>query len=165
MFRSRCVGLCALLAYSAAALLGQSKRGVIAGAVLDTTGAVVPGAKVTLTNVATNVTLNSQTNEVGAFTFPSLPVGEYNLRVEKEGFKPALRTAITVNAASSVRLDITLEVGAAAQAVEIRADAIVLQTDSAKSSTTITNKLVDELPLVVGGALRSVFDLANLVPE
>lgn len=165
MFRSRCVGLCALFAYSAAALLGQSERGVIAGAVLDTTGAVVPGAKVTLTNVATNVTLNSQTNEVGAFTFPSLPVGEYNLRVEKEGFKPALRTGITVNAASSVRLDITLEVGAAAQAVEIRADAIVLQTDSAKSSTTITNKLVDELPLVVGGALRSVFDLANLVPE
>ncbi|MGH9721193.1 MAG: carboxypeptidase regulatory-like domain-containing protein, partial [Bryobacteraceae bacterium] len=146
-------------------LYAQSERGAIAGAVLDPTGAVVPGAKITVTNQNTNLAIQTTANDSGLFTVPSLPVGDYSVRVEKEGFKPSLHTGIAVNAATTVRADITLEVGTAQQAVEVKADAIQLQTESARASSTITNKLVDELPLVVGGALRSVFDLAILTPE
>ncbi|MBI3210016.1 MAG: TonB-dependent receptor [Candidatus Solibacter usitatus] len=148
-----------------AMLFAQSDRGTISGTVSDSTGAIVPGAKITVTNQATNVAVTMLTNETGAFAAPSLSVGDYSVRAEHQGFRPSVRTGIVLNAASSVRADITLEVGAAQQAVEIKADAIQLTTDSAKSSSTITNKLVDELPLVVGGALRSPFDLAILTPE
>jgi hypothetical protein len=62
---------------------------------------------------------------------------------------------ITIPPPSSVRADFTMEVGSAQQTVEVMADAVRLQTDNAKSATTITQKLVDDLPTVVGGALRS----------
>src|SRR5438067_13362970 len=65
----------------------------------------------------------------------------------------------------SVRVDGKLEVGLAAQAVEVSASAISIATEDAKISVTVNNKLVDELPLVVGGAMRSPFNLANLTPE
>jgi hypothetical protein len=70
-----------------------------------------------------------------------------------------------VNASTNSRADLTLEVGTAVQTVEVQATAVQMQTEDAKASTTITNKLVDQLPLVVGGALRSPFDLAALTPE
>src|SRR5262249_34326646 len=149
----------------AAALLAQSERGAISGTVLDTSGAVVPGSRVTATNQATNVASTTESNEAGLYTIPSLPVGQYSVRIEKEGFKPAVQTGLTINAATTARIDVTLEVGTAQQAIEITAAAPLLTTESAKTSVTVTNKLVDELPLVVGGTLRSPFDLAALTPE
>ena len=92
-------------------------------------------------------------------------MGVYSVRVEREGFKPALLNNVNVNAGLNARGDVTLEVGASQQVVEVQAQAAALQTEDAKAATTITNKLVDELPLVVGGALRSPFDLATLTPE
>jgi len=95
----------------------------------------------------------SRTSADGKYVL-RLPPGDYNVRVEKEGFRSALVTQLTLNAASSLRADITLEVGQAQQTVEVTADAVHLQTDNAKSATTITQKLVDDLPTVVGGAMR-----------
>lgn len=157
--------LASIVLLSALSALAQSERGTISGTVTDSTGAIIQNAKVTVTSTATNVTINNTTNDAGAFNVPNLPVGTYSARVELQGFKPSLVTGITVNAASSVRLDIVLQVGSAAETVEVKAEAVAIQTDNAKSSTTITNKLVDELPLVVGGSMRSVFDLAQLTPE
>ena len=144
---------------------GQSERGTISGTVQDASGALVPGAKVTVTNPATNTNSTTVSTEAGTYAVPNLTVGQYSVRVDKEGFKPSVRSGITLNAASNARVDINLEIGTAQQSVEITADAQQLMTESAKSSTTINNKLVDELPLVVGGAMRSPFDLANLTPE
>ena len=162
--RSAVFGLGILLLCSAT-LFGQSERGTIEGTVRDTTGAVVPGAKISVTNTATNTSLTLTSSEQGDYTAPSLGVGIYTVRVEKEGFRPALVSRITVNAATTVRTDVNLEVGTSQQTVEVQAAAVQLQTEDAKSSVTLTNKLVDELPLVVGGALRSPFDLAQLTPE
>jgi hypothetical protein len=92
-------------------------------------------------------------------------VGTYTVRVEKEGFRPSQTTGLTVSAATTVRSDTTLQVGTSTQAIEVQAAAVQLHTDDAKSSTTIQNKLVNDLPLVVGGAVRSPFDLAILTPE
>ena len=150
---------------SVAAIFGQSERGTISGTVLDQSGAVVSGAKVTVTEQATNATRSLTTNATGNYTAPNLGVGSYTIRVEKEGFRAAVLNNVTVNASANVAGDVTLEVGATTQAVEVQATAAQLQTEDSRASSTITNKLVDELPLVVGGTLRSPFDLASLTPE
>ncbi|HYM09212.1 MAG TPA: carboxypeptidase regulatory-like domain-containing protein [Bryobacterales bacterium] len=155
-----------LLALSfAGALFAQSERGTITGTVLDPSGAVVPGARITVTNTATNVASQTVGTDSGDYTAANLPVGQYSIRVEKEGFKPAVVSGVTINAATTMRVNVTLEVGTSQQTVEVTAEAQQLQTSDAKTSVTITNKLVDELPLVVGGVLRSPFDLAQLTPE
>jgi len=94
-----------------------------------------------------------------------MAVGQYDIRIEKTGFRTAELRGVTVNAATSVRADASLEVGSAATTVEVQAAGVQLHTEDAKSSTTISNKLVNDLPLVVGGAVRSPFDLASLTPE
>jgi hypothetical protein len=153
------------LLLTATFIFAQSERGTIAGSVRDPSGSVIPAANVTVTNIATNTSTALTTNEAGEYTAASLPAGVYNVRIEKSGFRPAVMSGLTVNAASTIRADATLEIGATQQAVEVTAAAATLHTEDAKSSVTITNKLVDELPLVVGGTLRSPFDLAALTPE
>ncbi|MEO8595114.1 MAG: carboxypeptidase-like regulatory domain-containing protein [Candidatus Solibacter sp.] len=149
----------------AATLFAQSERGTITGTVQDASSAFVPGAKVTLTNTDTGVVFTLPSNTSGDFTVPQLPVGSYTVRFEKEGFRAHSVTGVVLNASMTVRVDGKLEVGAATQSVEVSADAISVSTENAKTSTTVNNKLVDELPLVVGGTMRSPFNLANLTPE
>ena len=114
------------LAFSAFA---QSERGTISGTVRDQSGAIVVGAKVTVTNLANNSVTALAANEAGDFSAPSLQVGSYNVRVEKEGFRPAVITGLKLDAASSVRADITLEVGTTTTAVEVAAAALQLRTN------------------------------------
>ncbi len=144
---------------------GQSDRGAITGVVRDISGAVVPGAKVTITSQSTNVARTATTNETGGYTLPALPVGTYTVRVEKEGFRPFETKGLALDAAQTVRADATLEVGTSTQAIEVQANAIQLQTEDAKSSTAVQNELVNDLPLVVGGTVRTPFDLASLTPD
>jgi hypothetical protein len=143
----------------------QSERGTIAGTVEDSSGAIVVGARVTVTNTATNLVTSLTTGEGGEFSAVSLPVGTYTVRVEKEGFRTSSVAGITVNAGMNVRADVKLEVGATATSVEVQAAALQLATENAKTTVAVTNKMVDELPMVVGGTLRSPFDLASLTPE
>ena len=154
--------LSSLFAFS---LFAQSERGSITGTVHDSSGAVVPGAKITITNAATNVASDAVSNAAGEFTVPSLQPGTYNIRVEKAGFRPSQLTGLTLDAASTARADATLEVGASTQAIEVTASAVQLQTEDAKNSVTLQNKLVDDLPLVVNGTVRTPFDLASLMPD
>ncbi len=125
----------------------------------------MPGARVTVTQSATNVATNHTSAESGDFSAVNLPVGVYQIRVEKEGFKPSVRNGVTLAAAATIRVDFQMEVGTAQQTVEVTADVEQLMTENAKTSVNVSNKMVDELPLVVGGAMRSPFDLATLTPE
>ena len=146
-------------------VFAQSERGTITGAVRDSSGAVVPAAKVTVTNSATNVAINAATNDQGEFTVPSLQPGTYTVRVEKQGFRPTEEKGLAVDAGSNVRADVKLEVGASTQTIEVQATAVQLQAEDAKNSVTLQNKLVDDLPLVVNGTVRTPFDLASLAPD
>jgi hypothetical protein len=160
--------VCAILAttfLSAGFLVAQSERGTIAGTVRDTSGAVIQGANVTVINPSTNETFKLISNDAGEFTLPSLPAGRYNLHVEKQGFRTSELAGLTVNAATTSHAEVTLEVGQPQQTVEVQANAVELNTEDAKTSVTVNNKLVDDLPLVVGGAVRSPFDLAAITPE
>jgi hypothetical protein len=144
---------------------GQTDRGIINGTITDSTGAVVAEGRVVATNIATNVSFATQTTSSGDFTIPALPVGTYQLRVEKQGFKAAVRSDITVAAGSTVTINAQLEVGAVTESIQVQATLELLQTSTAKVTTAVSNKMVDELPLVVGGAMRGAFDLALITPE
>jgi hypothetical protein len=149
----------------AAVALAQTERGIINGTITDSSGASVPDARVAATHTATNVSFATQTTNSGDYTIPALPVGTYQLRVEKQGFKAAVRQDIIVNAGSTVTINAQLEVGAVTESIQVAATLELLQTATAKVSTAVSNKMVDELPLVVGGAMRGAFDLALITPE
>lgn len=146
-------------------LQAQTDRGTISGLVTDSTGAAVPGAKVTATQVATNTVSSTVSTSTGDFTIPSLPVGDYTVRVESQGFKASVTTGIILTAGGSARVAAVLDVGTVSESVEVTASAVQLQTEDARTTTSVSNKLVDELPLVVGGAMRSAFDLAMTAPQ
>jgi hypothetical protein len=147
------------------ALVAQTDRGIINGTVTDTSGAAVPEARVVATHTATNMTSTTQTTSTGDFTIPALPVGTYQIRIEKEGFKAAVRSDLILTAGSTVTVNAQLEIGVVTETVQVTATLDLLQTSTAKVSTAVANKMVDELPLVVGGAMRGAFDLALITPE
>ncbi len=151
--------------FGVSAILAQSERGTVTGVVRDASGAVVPGAAIRITNVATNVNTATTSNGSGEFTVPGVAAGKYNLRVEKQGFRTFVLAGVTVDAATTVRTDATLELGEARQTVEVQATAAQLQTQDATSSTSVENTLVNDLPLVVSGTVRTPFDLAALTPD
>lgn len=144
---------------------GQTDRGSITGIVTDSKGSVVPGAVVIATNLASNSASRTVTTDDGVFTIAALTAGSYRVRIEKNGFKTVERPSVVVAAATTARIDIALEPGQISEVLEITSGQTQLQTETAKVSTQVSNKLVDELPLVVGGAVRSPFDLAAITPE
>src|SRR4051812_44405595 len=141
----RIVKLSAALLYGVL-LLAQSERGNIAGVVTDSTGAVVPNASVVITSHATNIPESVTTNGAGSYTAPNLAPGSYRVAVSALGFKRFVVDDVTLSAGGAARVDARLEVGAVGESVEVKASAAQLQTENAKISTAVQNKLVDELP-------------------
>ena len=157
--------LFALLALMAANLSAQTDRGVITGTVKDATGAAVTGAQVTAVHRGTDSNYKTVSTASGDFTIPSLPVGTYQLRVESPGFKTHVRDNVLLAGGTTLRLDAELELGTTLQTVEVTEVVQMLQSENARVSTQVVSKLVDELPLVVGGTMRSPFDLANITGD
>jgi hypothetical protein len=152
--------LAGLFLYSSQAVMAQVTTADVVGTVTDNTGAVLPNAKVTITNTGTNIARNVTTDASGEYTVNLLPIGLYSVKVEASGFKSSAVNAITLVAGDRSRVDIKLEIGATSETVNITADANVLQTDSSTVGTAITGKLVQDLPL--NG--RNYIQLAQLVP-
>jgi Carboxypeptidase regulatory-like domain len=153
------------LVLATAGLRAQGDRGIITGTAKDASGAVVPGARVTAIRLDTNTNYEVVTTASGDFTVPALPVGNYQVRVEHPGFKTQIANEIAVAAGATVRLDLMMEVGATQQTIEVAATAQLLQAETARVTTEVSNKLVDGLPLLVNGAVRSPFDLATTTAE
>ena len=114
----------------AAGASAQQDRGTLTGTVTDPAGAVVPNVKVTVTNIQTNATAESQTNEAGQYTVPNLPIGQYRIRFEAQGFKATVREAVTLNVAQVLRIDTQMQIGATTEAIEVTAAAPLLQTET-----------------------------------
>jgi len=134
-----------VLICAAGTLVAQSERGTIAGTVTDASGSAIPAAKVIITNIATNEVVTTISTEAGDFTVPNLPIGTYNVRVEHPGFSSEVRSGITLNASGTVRVEAQLKIGETKTTVEVMATVAQLQTSDAKTSATVTNKMVDEL--------------------
>jgi hypothetical protein len=153
------------ISLSSGLLVAQSERGTVTGTVRDSSGAVVANADVKITNTATNTAISTTSNDSGDYVVPNVAAGTYTVRVQKAGFRTFELVNVPVDAATSVRADAVLEVGEARQTIEVQAAAVQLQAEDAKSSTTLQNKMVNDLPLVVGGTVRTPFDLASITPE
>lgn len=146
-------------------MFGQGDRGLITGTVTDATGAVVPDGQILATHKATNSQFKTTSSSAGAFTVTSLPVGEYQIRVEKPGFKSSVTDGVVVTANGTSRVDARLEIGQTQQTIEVSAVTQMVQTENARVSTSVSSTLVDALPVQVVGGSRSPFDLAATTAE
>jgi hypothetical protein len=138
--------IAAVAGFSVCCLFAQT-FGEVTGRVTDPSGAVIPGASLTLTNVNTSGVRNVVTTEPGTYTFPSIPPGFYRLRTELPGFKAAVSEPFEVQVQQVVRLDVVLQLGQVSDTVEVAATAELLQSETAAVGTVIENKIITELPL------------------
>ncbi|HEX5412626.1 MAG TPA: TonB-dependent receptor [Terriglobia bacterium] len=145
---------------SAQRLHAQILYGSVAGTVSDQTGAVVPGAAITIVNDNTGFTRNTTSASAGDYRLTDLPGGTYTLTVTAQGFKPIKQTGINVAAGSVNQQNVQLSVGAVTQEVTVSGAAAVLQTQQANVHTTISNYAVQNLPLNVYHNFQSVELLA-----
>jgi hypothetical protein len=145
--------------FSAVPLLGQTFYGSIVGTVTDASGAAVPTATVTITNTGTSDRRTEQTEEAGNYQFVNLVPGQYKIEIEKTGFRRFVRTPITVEVQSTVRIDVPMQLGDLSQTVEVSAQTALLQTEDASLGTVVEARKVLEMPL--NG--RNVFGLVAMV--
>ncbi|MGB9030653.1 MAG: TonB-dependent receptor [Acidobacteriaceae bacterium] len=130
----------------------------LTGTVKDPSGAVVPNAKVTLTNASTAEVRAGTTNGAGLYDFPALHIGSYNLKVAATGFEAYAKTGIVMDVAATVREDVVLALGASTTTVTVQANALHLQTETNEVSNLITGEQLTQL----GTNGRSMLALATL---
>jgi len=141
-------------------LSAQFDRAAVLGTVRDASGAVIPGAAVSLSNMQTGVTQRGSTDETGSYQFLNAPIGEYRVEAEMMQFKKALSDVFTVVVGSRQRVDLTLELGETTETVEVTGAALLIETDTSERATVIGQKQVVDLPL--NG--RAYADLTLLTP-
>jgi len=142
-------------------LMAQRDLGSILGMVTDSSGGVVAGAKVTITEDATGIKYQIKTDAGGNYIRPLLMPGIYSIAVEITGFKKTVQRNILLNGGDRVAANLTLEVGEMTQAVEVTAAPRGLQTESAVVGATLQSKQISELPL---GGIRKFSFLARTAP-
>lgn len=137
----------AVFLLSIATLYAQDFRATVQGTVTDPSEAAVPSATLTLRNVATGVERNTIANQAGFYTFQFLPIGNYTLSARAPGFRGFLREGIRLELGATVRVDIILQLGEAAETIQVSAEVTGVQTDTSDLSTAITAEIKDNLPL------------------
>ena len=154
--------------------LAQTDRGTLTGTVSDPSGAVIPGVAIEAKNVQTGATYQAGSSETGNYTLAQLPAGTYELSATLPGFKKFVREGIIVSVATVLRIDVTLEVGAAGESVTVEAGSPLLKTESGEVSHNLTTDQVNSLPVLtlsssVGqastlGNVRNPLQVLNLLP-
>src|SRR5262249_54287326 len=149
----------------------QAANGTITGTVSDASGAVIPGVNVEVKNAATGVVFTTISTETGNYTAPNLPPGNYAITASLPGFKKYDRTGVSLAAAQVLRLDVSLEVGAAGETIEVAAEASLLKTETGDIAQNITVAQLTDLPILgIGNAnagssgVRNPFNTATTVP-
>jgi hypothetical protein len=138
----------ALLAVMPHFAFGQLDQGSITGTVTDPQGAIVAQATVRLTNVDTNLILNTETNGSGIYTFQPIKVGHYSVTVTAPGFATATKKGLDLHAAESLLANLTLKVGDVSENVEVNASAApLLQTQEASIGQTVSQRQINDMPL------------------
>lgn len=125
----------------------QTTSTSILGTVTDATGASVSGATVTATNVKTSVVSNTVTTDTGDYAFPILDIGEYQVKVEHQGFKSETRSGVVLQVNEKFRVDFRLQVGSQAEQITVTAEGVNLRTDEASIGGTVEQRRLVELPM------------------
>jgi len=139
---------------------GQSTYGTVDGTVADSTGAVVAGAEVTLTNTGTQEKHTQPTSSAGAYQFVNVIQGQYRLDITKAGFKHFARTNVVVQVQQDTHIDAVLPVGQVTESVEVTAETPLLQAETSSLGQVVEERKADELPL--NG--RNIFNLITVSP-
>src|SRR6185437_8723468 len=150
---------CALLVSFALPLAAQNNADV-AGTVRDSSGSVIPGAALKLTNEATGVIRSNPADGTGVYSFPNVQPGIYDLSVSAAGFQTQKRTGITVHVADNVQINFDMKVGATSASVTVTVDQQSLETADAANGQVIDRQFMNNMPLID----RSALDLAYLAP-
>jgi len=143
----RILSVCAAGVVVAAACFGQLDTATIVGTILDPSGSVIPNAAVTVENQRTGAVWNLTTNEVGNFVAPVLPIGVYRVTAAAAGFKSYTRQNLTLNVSDRLRVDITLEPGAATEKITVTSEGPLVEASSTTLGGLVRNQQINNLPL------------------
>src|SRR6266566_1208450 len=157
---SRTLTLLLIVLVCTAGAFGQAFTGSISGLVTDPTGALLIGAKITITDIAKNTTYKTSTNEAGFFLIGQLPPSTYRLVAEKSGFRKYMLDAVPLSTQQKVSADIAMELGSVTENVQVTAEAQLVESTTSTLGAVIENKRIVDLPL--NG--RNILNLSALVP-
>ncbi len=144
------------------ALIGQGLFGTISGIITDSSGAVIPGATVTVTNTQTNVSVTLQTNSAGVYNASNLNPGTYRVHAEANGFKAGVIDNVVLHVSENPKESMTLQVGQSAQSVRVVSESSFLPTQQSMLGQTISARQFQDLPIVSGGAGQDAWGLEGL---
>jgi hypothetical protein len=136
-----------LLGFAGMGVAQVAGTGSIQGTVADPTGAVIPGATVTITAASTQVKHTAHTDGSGVYVFPNLDIGTYSLTVAAPGFETYTKTGNVLEVGSSIAINVGMTIGRQEQKVEVQAEGLALQTEDASFKQTIDEKTLTEMPL------------------
>ena len=153
------IALALFLAFPALKAFAQYDSGALVGVVHDATGAVIPGANVSVVNKGTQAVFTVVSNDDGEYQVPSLHTGVYKITAEHAGFSTAVADNITVSVGERQRIDLTLKVGQTATTVEVSDVALQVETETSEREQTVSGYQTEALPLVS----RNFSDLLALV--
>ncbi len=142
------LSLAALLLLTAQPILGQEVSAGITGRIIDPSGAAIAAAAVTARDAQRGTVWPTQTNVDGIFAFPRIPVGTYDLKVEVKGFKTATRSGIQLELNQRARVDITMEIGALTESVQVTGEAPLLNTDTTIVGSVLSSNVIVSVPLI-----------------
>lgn len=142
------VALLSMLLLLPAAALAQNAQGTIVGHVTDSTGAVVAGAKVTVTDLSTTVQRHLVTNDSGDYTVPYLNPGSYSVKVEAPGFSQAIAAGLVLEVQQTLRQDFQLQVGSVSSTIQVSSTTQMLHTDDTTIGQVLQSKMIENLPIV-----------------
>ena len=152
--------LLAFLMATPAGIFGQAYFGTITGVLNDQTGAVIPGAQVTLTDQNKGYMFHATSDGEGRYLYRSIPPGVYSVTAEAPGFEKTVRTGIRVDVNQNATANFSLKVSSSTQSVEVNAQTRVLDDEDATTGLVVDRKFINDLPLVD----RYVMDLTFLTP-
>jgi outer membrane receptor protein involved in Fe transport len=145
MRRTLAVFVCLLV--SAVVSNAQTETATLSGRVTDASGSVVVGGDIQVTNIATNISASTQTNESGLFMFPSLQPGSYRLSIRAKGFREIVKTGIVLNVQDRVAENLSMQVGSVDERVTVTADQLNINTTDATVSTVVDRQFAENLPM------------------
>ncbi|WP_114207093.1 carboxypeptidase-like regulatory domain-containing protein [Acidisarcina polymorpha] len=156
-------GVLLLLALSAPRLYAQANAG-ITGTITDSSGAILAGATVTITNTGTGQKIQTTSSSAGTYAVTGLTPGVYSIAVEANGFKKQVQNSVRVEVSTTATIDISLSAGATSETVEVTSNAIALNTTQPQLGSTIEPTVVAALPNEVSGRGRQIDALQFLAP-
>lgn len=148
------VCLTSIVLLASTQLVAQRGTALLTGTVKDPSGAVISGAKVTLTNLETNVSQTTTTNKDGYYLFPLVPIGRYQVTIEQAGFRKFVQKNFSLELNQNGHLDATLQVGSEGQVVEVTGEIAQVDTVTATLGKVETTQRIESLPLVDRDALQ-----------